>query len=120
MKRHGVRDDCIDPEATVGDDEDNDGVFATVTFISLLEFIDLETETETEAETDELEWKQRLGMKYVLTTHTVAPPNDTMTATAPRWRGVDSDPVSAQGATIIFLSNPPFPQLTSFPYTHPS
>jgi|SRR5260221_10191693 hypothetical protein len=49
--------------------------------------------------------------KYVLTTH-VAPPNDTTTATAPRWRGVDSDPVGAQGATIVFLSNPPFPQLT--------
>lgn len=50
---HGARDDCIDLEATVGDDKDNDGVFATVTFSSIVEFIDSETETETE--TDELE-----------------------------------------------------------------
>lgn len=49
--------------------------------------------------------------KYVLTTY-VAPLNNTTAATAPRWRGVGSDPVGAQGATIIFLSNSPFPQLT--------
>ena len=53
MKRHGARDNCIDLEAMVGDDKDkdNDGVFATVTFSSIVEFIDSETETETETKT---------------------------------------------------------------------